>query len=253
MQEVLKSCNPEKTTFLLTHYSFDFLDRSEQEIVVALLRDYNVRLWLAGHEHTNLARKQRDYFYEFQCGNLLLENGARSCVLIGELDTHTLTGQIQVHAWFSPDGWATYPFACIGNSQPSIYPFNLIDAVKNTRASSQSQQEILRQKLHTTITPILLENQRIFETYGSTSINRDAMRSELSAMWDKMLIAKILPNSFEIISMLDAHQFLLSGDEICIVEKYKMHVMGLKENHSGTGQFLLDAPLFPVEILSILK
>lgn len=67
LQKALECCNQKNVTIVLTHYSFDFLDRKEQEIVTALFRDYNVQLWLSGHEHNNLFRKQRDWFYEFQC------------------------------------------------------------------------------------------------------------------------------------------------------------------------------------------
>lgn len=249
LQETLSSCNSKKTSILLTHYSFDFLNRTEQEIVLALLRDYNVHLWLAGHEHTNLARKQRDYFYEFQCGNLLLEHGARSCVLMGEINMETLTGQIQVHAWFSPSGWAVYPFVCETSHQPSIYSFNLT----NREFETPSKKEVLRQRLRSEIMPVLMENQTIFHTYGPTPSNRNTVQSEFSRVWEEMIREKIIPNSLQVISLLKTQQFLLSQGEIDTLSKYEMHVYGLKENHSGSGQFKFDAPMFPTEILSILK
>lgn len=246
LQETLKACNNEKPTIILTHYSFDYIDRSEQDIIFALFRDYNVRLWFAGHEHNNLFRKQRDYFYEFQCGNLLLENDAMSCILIGELDTQTLTGQIQVHAWFSPDGWAVYPFACPDSNK---YSFN----IARRNSDMESQVIVSRLKLRNQIIPILLENKSIYETYGPTSNNRNVISSELPTVWKKMIQEKILPNSLQIIELLKTQQFLLSESEINILGKYQMHIYGLKENHSRVGSFKLDAPLFPTEIFSILE
>lgn len=123
----LEAANPEKTIVILTHYSTDFLVRSEQKMIHSLLMDYHAQLWLAGHEHEELLRKQRDYFYEFQCGNLIYEgDDTRSCIAIGEYDSSEQNGQIQIHYWDSPKGWAVYPFA--SNQQDcSIYKFELMD------------------------------------------------------------------------------------------------------------------------------
>ncbi len=127
-QQCLEDLNPAKQTVLLTHYSFDFLGRDEQKEVEALLKDYGIRLWLAGHEHNHLIRMRRDYFYEAQCGNLQLEKGAKACILLGELDLDTGSGLMKVHAWFPGEGWAPYPFVRTGTEDDTRYPFALIPA-----------------------------------------------------------------------------------------------------------------------------
>lgn len=112
LMTVLEGINQNKATIILTHYSFDFLDRGEQNIVFNLLTDYNVQMWFSGHEHNELLRMQRDYFYEFQCGNLMHEgDGTKSCIILGEYDKENFSGIARVYAWNSPDGWSVYPFA----------------------------------------------------------------------------------------------------------------------------------------------
>lgn len=249
LQKALECCNQKNVTIILTHYSFDFLDRKEQEIVTALFRDYNVRLWLSGHEHNNLFRKQRDWFYEFQCGNLLLEDGARTCILVGQLNTETLDGHIKAHAWFSPDGWGTYPFVCPDTDDPSTYYFSL----KDQKSLSIPCEGVSRKALRDKIIPILEENQSIFRSYGPTDENRNVTRSELPAMWETVLTEKIIPNSLAIIEMLESNQELLLEPEKCILRKYKLHILGLQKNHAEAKSFILDAPRFPNEIFTILS
>lgn len=125
LMDALDTCDATKPTIILTHYSFDFLNRDERNEVESLLSDYRVQLWLAGHEHENLIRWQRDKFIECQCGNLVLQKGARSCFLVGELDLDTGDGKITVHAWYEGKNWEVYPFARIGSENDRIYPFRL--------------------------------------------------------------------------------------------------------------------------------
>ena len=248
LRRALKSLEREKVSVALTHYSFDFLDRKEQEIVFSLLRDSGVRLWLSGHEHDRLCRKQRDYFYEFQTGNLMLESGAKACVIIGQLDTESLEGKIEIHAWFSPDGWAVYPFAGAGRSE-STYLFNLRDE----ECSFEQDKEQKRRELRKQIMPILMENRGIFEAYGPTDENRSNLWNERVVFWGKMIQDTILPNSFKIIELLESRKELLRLEELDVLEKYKMHIYGLALNHNGNGGFVIDAPRFPEGILSILE
>jgi WD40 repeat protein len=125
LMDVLDKCDSSKPTFLITHYSYDYLHRDEQNQILQLLQDYHVKVWIAGHEHDHLCRQQRDYFYELQCGNLVLESGAKSCVLIGELDLTTGDAVVRAHAWFAQGGWAPYPFIRTGKEDNTVYPFAL--------------------------------------------------------------------------------------------------------------------------------
>lgn len=140
LAKALRTLNRNKPTVLLTHYSFDYLEQKERNQVEQLLFDYGVELWLAGHEHENLCRRQRDKFYEFQCGNLALQKGARSSFLIGELDLDTGIGEITVHAWFPQSGWALYPFARTNSENNAVYPFSVRLPGKEHRAVGVSRE-----------------------------------------------------------------------------------------------------------------
>ena len=66
LMEALAQCDRQKPTILLTHYSFDYLTQQERNEVAFLLQNYDVQLWLAGHEHENLIRWQREKFLEWE-------------------------------------------------------------------------------------------------------------------------------------------------------------------------------------------
>lgn len=106
LMDALMKIDKSKPIILLSHYSFDFLNRNEQKQILRLLTDYNIQLWLAGHEHDEMLRKQRDYFYEFQGGNLLYEPGdTNSCILVGSLDVENKSGFVKGLEWNSDLGW----------------------------------------------------------------------------------------------------------------------------------------------------
>lgn len=123
--DALDQCDDNKPTIILTHYSFDFLGQSERDQMETILNEYNVSLWIAGHEHKNLIRWQRGKFIECQCGNLALQKGARACFLTGELDLETGEGVIVVHAWYEGKNWERYPFARNGSEDDRIFPFQI--------------------------------------------------------------------------------------------------------------------------------
>lgn len=173
LQRALRECDPTKEIFIITHYSFDYMCREEQAIITALMKDYNAHFWLSGHEHKNLFRKQRDWFYEFQCGNLLLENGARACILIGELDTEKQQGFVKAYAWFSPDGWSLYPFVNSGANDPSAYFFNLSPCDAELSSIIESRRKALRDM----VMPLLNDNhQLLLSQRGSRTCARWAVR-----------------------------------------------------------------------------
>lgn len=249
LQQALIACNDNKIKVVLTHYSFDYLTRQEQEEVLALFRDYNIRLWFAGHEHNNIVRKQRDYFYEFQCGNLMLEADTKTCVLVGEIDTETLTGKLVAHAWFSPNGWVTYPFISQSDLMSPIYSFSLVSGVQGNLSILAMERKKLRKK----ILMLLDENGQIFNTFGPTLTNSQDIHSEKEKIWEQLIQSKIIPNSLAVIEVLKQHHHLLKDSEIGILNKYEVHVYSFRLNHNGNKLFKLDAPRFPVEIMDILK
>ena len=246
LDEALENCDSSKPTIILTHYSFDYIDRDEQVQISALLQEMDVQLWLSGHEHSELLRTQRDCFYEFQCGNLLYEDQTRACILIGEVNTETLEGTVNAHTWVSPHGWAAYHFVNPSADQTDVYNFSL-------KKEPVHHQNKMRESLRVKVVRLLRENEAIFNTYGPTETNRENICSEYKAVWEKEVMDTIIPNGEKIIDLLESNQDVLLDSEKAIVEKYKQHINGLRRNHLGTKRFIMDAPRFPTEILTILK
>lgn len=124
IMDLLEELNQDKPSIILTHYSFDFLERSEQMQIVQLLKDFHVQLWLSGHEHTVLMRKQWDYFYEFQSGNLMHEGEyTRSTIMIGTYDPASYNGIVEVHEWDSDNGW--FKMQNVGGHKEDYYAYEL--------------------------------------------------------------------------------------------------------------------------------
>lgn len=125
LMDALDNCDPMKPTIFLTHYPFSALEMQERNEVEALLDNYHVQLWLAGHEHENQIHFQREKFLEVQSGNVAFQNGAKACFLVGEYDPETGEGSISVHAWYPSKGWESYPFARTGTDDNGRFPFAL--------------------------------------------------------------------------------------------------------------------------------
>ncbi|MEY8431368.1 metallophosphoesterase [Lachnospiraceae bacterium 48-42] len=126
IMDLFEKLNQDKPSVILTHYSSDFLERSEQIQIVQLLKDFHVQLWLAGHEHTSFMRKQWDYFYEFQCGNLMHEGEyTKSTIMIGTYDSSSHGGIVEVHEWDSDNGW--FKMQNIGLHKEDYYSYELQD------------------------------------------------------------------------------------------------------------------------------
>lgn len=107
LSRAIKTLDKAKPTILLTHYAIGSLSQDEKSEVSNLLRDHNITLWLAGHEHTHQLMPF-GYLTSIQAGELKFEEGAHATVLVGEYDTDTGKGAIEAHTWFQ-EGWAKYP------------------------------------------------------------------------------------------------------------------------------------------------
>lgn len=125
LKKLIKDINTAKPTVLLTHYSFEYMSREEQKQLVQLLCENNIQLWLAGHEHDDIVRMQRDCFYEFQAGSLVAASNTRCCILTGELNTDTGKGVLTAHHWVSPYGWESFEFINPTGKEKNRYDFYL--------------------------------------------------------------------------------------------------------------------------------
>lgn len=245
IQELLEQADINKLTIIVSHYSFDFIEENERRELIALFNDYNVGIWLAGHEHNHLVRRQYDLFYEFQAGNLLLEDGARTCFLVGEIDTDSGQGVIESHAWFMQGGWAVYPFLSLNGPDRSKYKFNCKSQISSP--NTENKKDSLRRKVHA----LLQINKKLFEVYGPNENNRGDITSEKTELWEQVIKSDIIPNSVKIIQLLtENHDVLTEKDNELFVE-YQAHVNGFIKNHEENGH-VFDAPRFPEDMDTIL-
>ena len=138
LKTALRNCDRTKPTILLSHYSLDCFDPAEQKAILLLLKDYNVQLWLAGHKHTDIIYKDRDYFYVAHSGNQTYEKLTTPGFVEGFLDTESGEGYFRVHNWNTSSGWAVCQTLTTktdlrdmtNNSDRTKYPFTLDDWLK---------------------------------------------------------------------------------------------------------------------------
>lgn len=242
IQELLEQVDTSKQTIILSHYSFDFIEENERRELIALFDDYDIVMWLAGHEHNHLARRQYDLFYEFQAGNLFLEDGAQTCILVGELDTDSGQGEIQSHAWVPRGGWAVYPFFSLNATDKTKYIFNC-----KSRTSEENKKEDLRHTIHA----LLQLNRKMYETYGPNEKNREDITSEKMELWEQIIKSDIIPNNVKIMELLEENYYMLTKKDRELFGEYQAHVKGFIKNHEGNGH-VLDAPRFPEDMDTIL-
>lgn len=245
IQELLEQADINKLTIIVSHYSFDFIEENERRELIAIFNDYNVDIWLAGHEHNHLVRMQHDLFYEFQAGNLLLEEGARTCFLVGEIDTDSGQGVIESHAWFQQGDWAVYPFLSLNGSDRSKYNFNCKSRMFG--GNSENKKEDLRRAVHA----LLQTNRKMFELYGPNEKNMEDITSEKTELWEQVIKSDIIPNSLKIVELLTENYDMLGEKDRELFVEYQAHVKGFIKNHEGNGH-VFDAPRFPEEMDTIL-
>lgn len=160
LMDALNMIDNDKPTILLSHYSFDYLNRSEQKEVHRLMMEYNVRMWLAGHEHTSILREQWDYFYEFQSGNLLYEGEeSKSCFLLGKYDECSRKGVITGYKWDYDGGWIKDPYIA-NKGNRSEYDFDISDEKAVSAVFKSSPERNVNNRL---------ENPFVYEGYNDES------------------------------------------------------------------------------------
>ena len=185
------------------------------------------------------------YSFDFIEENERREEGARTCFLVGEIDTDLGQGVIESHAWFPQGGWAVYPFLSLNGPDRSKYNFNCKSQMYSF--SMENKKDSLRRKVHA----LLQTNRKLFEIYGPNENNRADITSEKTELWEQVIKSDIIPNSIKIIQLLtENHDVLTEKDNELFVE-YQAHVNGFIKNHEENGH-VFDAPRFPEDMDKIL-
>lgn len=126
LYDVIGTLNKKKPTILLTHYPYDCLRQGEKKILSTMLQHNSIRLWLAGHEHDKLLKKEQ-YLDVLQSGELRKEDKTSPSFLLGEYEPTTLNCNVSAYIWY-PEGWGKYPCVDLDNTPQDVYSFRLASA-----------------------------------------------------------------------------------------------------------------------------
>ncbi|TVZ21151.1 HNH endonuclease [Dokdonia sp. Hel_I_63] len=108
-----------------------------------------------------------------------------------------------------------------------------------------------RQDARKNITPLLIQNKIIFETYGPLTDSRFNPESETPKVWLSKIQQNILPNNRMLINIIDENYSLLLEREITFVELFRQHVLDFESRH--INKIEINATRFPTEFSNIYK
>lgn len=145
LYNVIRSLNKRKPTILLAHYPYDCLRQSEKKVLSTMLQHNDVRLWLAGHEHDKLLKKEQ-YLDVLQAGELRKEDKTSPSFLIGEYEPTTFDCKVTAYMWY-PEGWEKYPYVDLDNTPQDVYNFKLFPAEKEKQQVSDESMGADVQKI----------------------------------------------------------------------------------------------------------
>ena len=145
LYDVIKVLNKTKPTVLLTHFPFDCLRQSEKKQLSTMLQHNGVRLWLSGHEHDKLLKKEQ-YLDVVQSGELRKEDKTNPSFLIGEYEPSTYGCRVSAYMWY-PEGWEQYPYVDLDNTPKNVYCFKLKPAEPESELLDKNTIDLGIQKI----------------------------------------------------------------------------------------------------------
>ena len=99
--------------------------------------------------------------------------------------------------------------------------------------------------------PILAENHAIFKQYGPHIDAANNPESGAAEQWKRKMLTWILPNSRQILVILDANLVLLDRNEKMTLEQFRQHIDDLEAFH--IERINTDASRFPNALVNILE
>lgn len=130
----------------------------------------------------------------------------------------------------------------------------LLDLLKlHSEAKSIPEKELFetREQVKKAITPLFIQNKKIFDTYGPMTNERFNPESDMPEQWLRKIVDFILPNNLKIVEIIEENRHLLIECEEGIFEEYKQHVDDFNAKHTGKSN--ANGITFPQEILNILE
>jgi hypothetical protein len=139
---------------------------------------------------------------------------------------------------------------------PGIFPKELIiEWKKNHRATIIQTIGIPRLETRgdgkTFVKGLLRKNKAIFDSLNPELAYKENPEAEEATVWNRKMIAQIIPNNQRILIFLDQNFHLLNDGELLVVESFRQHLDDLIERHLGDN--LGIASRFPTEMNNILE
>lgn len=241
-----------KPIIAMGHHTLECFSESDKQAILHLFDDYRVNIYLSGHVH------QAGYDYKANNHNNLL-----TVVCSGiHFDGYTIGGFVDISI-NSNDAYITQ---YLWNHEHEYWTKNntlgrrmengtLIHNFKgetNVTTIPLPLEEDRRVELKRALAPLFNENEVIYKQYGPQSIlAQQKPYSELAYIWLEKAISIIIPNNDKILELLENNKDLISNLKMPILDTYRNHVDGFKNNHLSEFRSK-DIPLFPIEIYNIL-
>ena len=108
-----------------------------------------------------------------------------------------------------------------------------------------------RARARQAVEPILSENHAIFRQYGPHIEAAYNPESGAAEQWKRKMLTRILPNSRQMLAILDVNRRLLDADEKATLEQFRQHVNDLEAFHVEDSRE--DASRFPAALARILE
>lgn len=106
-----------------------------------------------------------------------------------------------------------------------------------------------RERLNREVSRHLRENHEIWREYGPESAAAGTPISDVAGVWHREARLRILPNNRRILALADRNEGLLGGDELRIVERFRIHARAFARTQLGDPQ--AGAPRFPPEMADV--
>ncbi|SIR68701.1 Calcineurin-like phosphoesterase [Peribacillus simplex] len=241
-----------KPVIAMGHHTLECFTSSEKQAILNLFDDYGVNIYLSGHVH------QAGYSYEANNYNNLL-----TVVCSGvHFDGYTIGGFVDIKI-NSSDAYITQ---YLWNSEHEYWTKNnslgrrmesgtLIHKFKDEDKGNTIAIPLVnrRKELNSELEGLFSENELTFKQYGPKSIlAQQKPFSEAAYIWRQKAVSIIIPNNDRILDLLENNKDLIADSKKHILQTYKSHVDGFKNNHLSEFKSQ-DIPLFPIEVYNILN
>jgi len=106
----INGLSPNEPTIVIAHHGLRILNTIERRLLLNYFRDYNVSLYLCGHEHELWYEPVTSNTYQINMGCLKCDGGMQAGFSLGSLESSTNSFIIESHVWDNQfSKWGKFP------------------------------------------------------------------------------------------------------------------------------------------------